>query len=912
MRRTKSICALASTLLCSIIIATPSSAQLSKNPDKFLGNITTRYQVDAGGGVPAYYTLWNQITPENESKWGSVEGTRGRFNWGSDTPFNYAKNHNFTYKFHALVWGAQYPNWFSSSLSVTERYNAIVNWFDQVKAHYPELPMIDVVNEAVGMHQQGNPLMKESLGGGGKTGYDWLIKAFELAHERWPNAILIYNDYNTFQHDTDNYIDLVRTLRDAGAPIDAYGCQSHDVDNISYDNLKSSMTKIQNAVKIPMYITELDINVESDAQQKAQYQSIFPLMWEADYCAGVTIWGYVYGATWVDHSGLYKDGVERPAMTWLKSYMATDAAKNAKSPFPGGKKQISLYIKPATIKATRGETLDITVRATMVDKTKSIDSVKLYVKGVLDTIMTKAPYIAKYVPASNGKYDLKAVAYTSDGKTYTREGAFTAYNPRSTYGASPVSLPGTIQAENFDKGGDGITYHDSNSNKEGDASSYRSDCEGVDIVNGNGGKAIGYTNTDEWLEYTVNVTKAGYYTYQAVASSGTTGSGFRLALSDYDGLTNLTDNISVPQTASSDWSKYTTISGRTLIALKEGEQVIRLTITGSSCNIDKIVFKHVEVDKSLNLKITAKPAPATVNETTTLSVDAVNSTRAEDIVKVNVYANGKLAKTATIEEIVNKKKVIIDGGISRESSVGHFKIPYKPTAKGTTVITAIALDSVGRESDIASYSLTVRNQRKSYVSNPVVPGIIQAENFDVGGEGFTFHDSDSEDEGKANYRSDNEGVDIVTGNGGYALGYTANNEWYEYTVKVSPAGKYSYTATVSSGTDNSGFNIGIVKDGKVTNLCKVNVPNGGSWDTYRTVSGTLGNLEAGTQILRITINGAYCNIDKIQFTCTVDVDYITQDDVEASGTRYNLGGAIVGDDYNGITIKNGKKYLIMK
>ena len=108
--------------LSAYLLATASAnAQLSSNPDKFLGNITTRYSVDAGGGVPSYYTLWNQITPENESKWGSVEGTQGRYNWGSDTPFNYAKNHNFTYKFHALIWGAQYPSWFSSSMSVNDR-----------------------------------------------------------------------------------------------------------------------------------------------------------------------------------------------------------------------------------------------------------------------------------------------------------------------------------------------------------------------------------------------------------------------------------------------------------------------------------------------------------------------------------------------------------------------------------------------------------------------------------------------------------------------------------------------------------------------------------------------------------------------------------------------------------------------
>ena len=893
MRRTKYICALASTLLCSIIITAPLSAQLSKNPNKFLGNITTRYSVDAGGGVPAYYTLWNQITPENESKWGSVEGSRGRYNWGSDTPFNYAKNHNFTYKFHALVWGAQYPSWFTSSLSVNERYNAIVNWFDKVKEHYPDLPMIDVVNEAVGMHQQGNPLMKESLGGGGKTGYDWLIKAFELAHERWPNAILIYNDYNTFQHDTDAYIDLVRTLRDAGAPIDAYGCQSHDVDNISYDNLKNSMTKIQNAVKIPMYITELDINVEDDAKQKAQYQSIFPLMWEADYCAGVTIWGYVYGATWVDHSGLYKNGSERPAMTWLKSYMATDKAKNAKSPFPGGKKQISLYIKPSSLKATRGDTLDITVRAELVDKNRTIDSVKLYINGKLDTIMTEAPYIDKYVPTSNGKYTLKTIVY-ADSTKYEREGSFTAYNPRSVF--KSMTLPGTVQAEDFDKGGDGVTYHDANSNKEGDASSYRSDCEGVDIVNGNGGKAIGYTSTDEWLEYTVNVTQAGYYTYEAVASSGTTGSGFRLDLSDYNGLTRLTENISVPQTASNDWGTYKTLTGRTLIPLKEGDQVIRLTITGSSCNIDKINFKHVEVDNTLNMKITATPSTATVGEVTTFNLTPVNAKRDSAIANVRLYINGSLAATMK----------------SRP-----FQYNYRPSAKGTVTVSAIAVDTLGHESEITKLSLTVKNKRTPYSGSGInLPGTLQAEQFDKGGEGVAFHDSDSNDEGKASYRTDNEGVDIVTGNGGYAIGYTANGEWLEYTVNVKETGTYGYKATVSSGTNNSGFRIGLMKNGSETTLARVSVPNTNSWDTYNTLSTEIisTKLYEGQQTIRITITGQNCNIDKIEFVCLVEdgVKYVTDEDMRTLGPIYNMGGVRVNEYKDGINIMKGKKVLILE
>ena len=56
-----------------------------------------------------------QITPENESKWGSIEGNaRGSFNWGSDNAYNYAKQHNIPFKFHCLIWGAQYPNWINS------------------------------------------------------------------------------------------------------------------------------------------------------------------------------------------------------------------------------------------------------------------------------------------------------------------------------------------------------------------------------------------------------------------------------------------------------------------------------------------------------------------------------------------------------------------------------------------------------------------------------------------------------------------------------------------------------------------------------------------------------------------------------------------------------------------------------
>ena len=830
--------------LCAAVLALAAglwpaklTAQLSQNPDKFLGNITTRGSVDYG--KEAFHTLWNQITPENESKWSSVEGTRNSYNWsGADRAFNYAKQHKFPYKFHTLVWGSQYPGWIER-LSDSERYNAIVKWMDAVKKRYPDLPMIDVVNEAVPGHQAGTSYMKSALGGDGKTGYDWIIKAFELAYERWPNAILIYNDFNTFQWQRTEFINLVRTLRDAGAPIDAYGCQSHDLTDMDVNNFKSAVNEIQNALKMPMYITEYDIGTSNDALQEQRYKEQIPYFWEASYCAGVTLWGYIYGATWTTdgNSGIIRDGNDRPAMIWLRQYMASDKAKNAKSPFPGMVKEASIYVKPASISVTRGDVVPITVRAAM--RTKTIAKVELYVNNQLKATMTEAPYTTEYTPANNGKYNLKAVVTTTDGTTYERLGAFTAYNPRAPY-AGEISLPGTLQAENFDSGADGISYHDSNTNNEGTAKSYRTNGGGVDIESISGGYAIGYINDGEWLEYSVNVKEAGLYSFDAYVSSQDGGGSFSLALSTDDGLTALTGTVPVLKTG--NWSTYRAMHGRTTVELKEGSQRLRFIVVKGNFNIDKLLFKRIDVDNTMAISLKASPSPATVAETTTLTATA--SSQNSTVANVKFYLDGVLQKTATAEP---------------------FEYAYRPTAQGTYSFTAIATDADGRQSRIASLSLKVNPKRTAYKGVKNVPGIIEAEDFDIGTEGFTYHDSDSQDEGNSGYRRDNQGVDIVKFTGGYAIGYTTQGEWLEYTVNVTRPGKFTYVATVASGLAGSAFTIALVRPVGVTSVAKVNVPNTGSWDTYTTVSGNIAMaLPEGEQRLRITINNAYCNIDKIE------------------------------------------------
>lgn len=578
MKFLKNVSLLSCTLLmwCSI-----APAQVSTNPNKFLGNITTWGSVEAGDGVPSYWTLWNQITCENESKWSSVEGTRGSFNWnGANNAFNYAKQHGFTYKFHALIWGAQYPNWLSS-LSPQERFAAITNWYDHAKAQYNTLPMIDVVNEAVGNHQPGNPMMKESLGGGGKTGYDWLIKAFEMAHERWPDAILIYNDYNSIRWDLDNYITLVKTLRDAGAPIDAYGNQAHELKGISTGELSSNLQRQQNELKMPMFITEYDISSTDDEEQERYYKEQIPIMWEAPYCAGVTLWGYVYGKTWTDdgkgYSGIYKDGAERAAMTWLREYMESDAAKTAVGPFPGTKKEASIYIRPASQKVATGDVLPIMVRARMA--TKTIEKIDLYVENELIATMTEAPYYTVYEAQNTSGTSvfktLKAVVTTTDGATYERYGRFQVLSgtvKREPYNETLPELPGIVKAEEFDKGLPGV----SNSNVS------------TAVVKNRSKFSTTATNAGAWMEYTVDVKEDGLYTMEIEVASANADGRFHLAEYTFDNLKFLTEFTNVPNTGSA--TEFQTVRCPITEYLTAGRHVFTLLVEKGGFYIKNMKF----------------------------------------------------------------------------------------------------------------------------------------------------------------------------------------------------------------------------------------------------------------------------------------------------------------------------------
>ncbi len=123
------------------------------------------------------------------------------------------------------------------------------------------------------------------------------------------------------------------------------------------------------------------------------------------------------------------------------------------------------------------------------------------------------------------------------------------------FGGTPVtvtsSTPAIIEAENYDTGGEGVAYHDSDPNNQ--PAQYRTDDVDLETTSDTGG---GYdlTNTrgGEWLNYSINVNDAGLYTLTARVASNGVGGMFHI---EVDGQ-NTTGYLTVPNTGGANVAKH--------------------------------------------------------------------------------------------------------------------------------------------------------------------------------------------------------------------------------------------------------------------------------------------------------------------------------------------------------------------
>ncbi len=181
--------------------------------------------------------------------------------------------------------------------------------------------------------------------------------------------------------------------------------------------------------------------------------------------------------------------------------------------------------------------------------------------------------------AGGNDYYYRVAAQFSDGAAWISYPQRVTIRPtvRSNFPGSPFSIPGTIEAEDFDIGGEGLTYHDSDPQNVGGA--YRM-AEGVDIESRpDGGFHIAYVEAGEWLEYTVDVQQSGPYT--VTTSVASLDGGGRMSLQFGDGHIR---SVRAPTTGS--WTSFEEVTSE--FDLAAGQQVMRFTIQiANPFNVDR-------------------------------------------------------------------------------------------------------------------------------------------------------------------------------------------------------------------------------------------------------------------------------------------------------------------------------------
>jgi hypothetical protein len=151
------------------------------------------------------------------------------------------------------------------------------------------------------------------------------------------------------------------------------------------------------------------------------------------------------------------------------------------------------------------------------------------------------------------------------------------------YGGTAAAVPGTVQAANYDTGGQGTAYNVTSVN--GSANSYRSDGVDLEACTDTGcGYDIGWTGSGQWFKYTVNVATAGSYTVSLRLASpyGITDA---LHIANSAG-TSLSGPIAVPNTGG--YQNWTTVTAS--VTLPAGVQTLTVDQDSNGWNIHSMAF----------------------------------------------------------------------------------------------------------------------------------------------------------------------------------------------------------------------------------------------------------------------------------------------------------------------------------
>ena len=475
--------------------------------------------------------------------------------------------------------------------------------------------------------------------------------------------------------------------------------------------------------------------------------------------------------------------------------------------------------------------------------------------------------------------------------------------------AQGISVPTTLEAEDFDQGGEAVGYHDNTPGNQGDAG-YRTN-EDVDIFVSNdtagGGRIIKNFEAGEWLAYTISVPTAANYDIELRASTHPAfpNSSFYIAVDDV----NVTGTI-VLSSGSTGWDVFDWLGKRTL-ALTAGTHVlkivsvepyfalnsIRITATipstpyygapiavpsefeaeafdrggegvayhdFSSGNEGDAGIRTAEDEDIFVSNDAGSGSPYVVRlfspEWVAYTISVPTAANYDIELRGQTYSGGGLGPTYHVEvDGTNQTGTQILGATySTYQWVGRATLSL-PSGTHTLKIVMDLLDIKLNLIRITPTGSTAPTPR-------AIPGVIEAEDFDTGGEGPAYHDNTPGNQGNAGFRTA-EDVDIFSSNdAGSGSWYIVKNfeggEWLSYTISVPASGNYDVELRAATHVDfPSAYHV-VVDGANVTGT--VALPDTGGWDNYQWLGKRTISLAAGLHQLAIVVESPYFGFNSLR------------------------------------------------
>jgi endo-1,4-beta-xylanase len=311
----------------------PLAQRINLNLGAAVQSGLVQQNADQGKYISAIRKNFTMIEPENDLKPPSLWLGVGQYNFsGSDSLINWALDNQLKVRGHVLVYaddgGYTIPGWLLSmenSISREQAKTMLHDYIFTVVGRYSgKIFAWDVINEAISDSPNSNPFNLRNSFWFRKLGKDFLVYAFQFAHQADPRCKLYYNDYNIESGGAkaDHVFEIVSYLRSKRAQIDGIGLQFHwgsgDKPNPG-DNTYGMLNRIRNRA-LKFMITELDLSVpvvnysqsnpnfglipinSNDLLVQADtYKAFVKMVRSFDNCEGIQMWGVNDSHSWIPY-----------------------------------------------------------------------------------------------------------------------------------------------------------------------------------------------------------------------------------------------------------------------------------------------------------------------------------------------------------------------------------------------------------------------------------------------------------------------------------------------------------------------------------------------------------------------------------------------------------------------------------